>query len=82
MADEERSLLEKILKPTRTESKEFNTILEPGDILYLPKGVFHKSITKEPRITISFPTINEGISLERKYINFDPGVFDVSKAKQ
>ena len=28
MADEERSLLDKILKPTRTESKDFNTILD------------------------------------------------------
>ena len=28
MADEERSLLDKILKPTRTEKKDFNTILD------------------------------------------------------
>jgi len=60
---------------------EFHKVLHPGDILYLPKNVFHKSITKEPRITISFPVIGKGIPLERDYIDFDPGVFDVSKAR-
>jgi hypothetical protein len=28
MAEKERSLLDKVLKPTRTESKDFNTILD------------------------------------------------------
>jgi len=42
--------------------KNFKVILDkvakPGDIIYMPSGVFHKVDTLSPRVSLSFPIIH------------------------
>lgn len=44
-----------------------------GDVLYVPKGLFHKGKPMGPRVSISIP-VNEkkGRKLEREYYDFSP----------
>jgi bifunctional lysine-specific demethylase and histidyl-hydroxylase MINA len=58
--------LYKEFKPDQPKTVLEKVTLEPGDLLYIPKGQYHEVTTSEPRILISIHFTNkEGQSLEK-----------------
>lgn len=51
-----------------------DTEIEPGDMIFVPSGYYHKAKSLSKRISISFPIptdINSGICEERHWINWN-----------
>jgi len=63
---------------TKTSRKDcvIDTVLEPGDLLYIPKGTYHKAEPVTARVSISVPlAIVKGIQpLCRDYCDFEKNI--------
>jgi ribosomal protein L16 Arg81 hydroxylase len=80
MLEETIALEEKDEKVYLEEEKNFT--LEPGDLLYMPSGTFHKVRNEEgPRVSFSIPFVIEKEKseyMDRTYIHFKE-LFDTSR---
>lgn len=65
------------LTMTDKEASKFNTIIDtilhPGDLLYIPSGMFHKAVPETARVSISVPLQENTSSLpiNRNYFDFE-----------
>ena len=80
MPEETLALKEKYEKMYLEEEKNFT--LEPGDLLYMPAGTFHKVRNEEgPRVSFSIPFVikeEKREYMDRTYIPFQE-IFDTSR---
>lgn len=62
----------KVYRPGSKTDCVINKVLGPGDLLYIPKGVYHKAQPVTARISISIPVAirPEIVPLTRNYCNF------------
>ena len=69
-------------KTSETNIKDFykedtlsiDTVLEPGDAIFIPSNIFHRATSLSKRISVSFPIINSKTTTvheERKWINWN-----------
>lgn len=47
-------------------------VLSEGDVLYIPKGLFHRAYAKGPRISISVQVAPGQIPIDRRWYDFTP----------
>lgn len=66
LSDEEEAQLEPII----------DTILDVGDLLYIPAGVYHRAVPVGPRISISVPLMEsrKEVPLDREFYDFTKNI--------
>lgn len=47
-------------------------VLYPGDLLYIPRGLFHKAEANSPRVSVSFPVATRQNRMTRDFYDFTP----------
>jgi ribosomal protein L16 Arg81 hydroxylase len=55
------------IKPTAEHKPVIHTVLNPGDIIYIPTGVFHQCIPSGKRISLSIPVKPDMPPAQRKF---------------